>query len=306
MSKTPFFLSALLVAGTAGAQCKSVTHETSLRANAHDIVDVAVEAGTVKNLVAAVQAAGLETVLRGKGPFTVFAPTDAAFAKLADGTVASLLKPENRDQLKALLTYHVVAGKFDAQHVLTADELPSVLGKHLSIHVDDQGARIAGARIVKTDIEASNGLIHVVDSVLMPPSSPDIVELAAEAGTFRTLLRAAKAAGLVDALRGDGPLTVLAPTDAAFAKLGEATLAQLLLPANKERLATILKAHVVSGEVSARDAVTLGEAKSLAGEPLEFAIRDGRLVVNGANIVKTDLDAKNGIVHVIDTVIVPR
>ena len=132
-----------------------------------DIVDTAVAAGSFKTLVAAVKAAGLVETLKGKGPFTVFAPTDEAFAKLPAGTVESLLKPENKDKLVAILTYHVVPGSLKAADVVKAGELKTVNGKAAKITTDG-GAKISGAGIVKTDIETSNGIIHVIDSVILP------------------------------------------------------------------------------------------------------------------------------------------
>ncbi|MFM7924524.1 MAG: fasciclin domain-containing protein [Planctomycetaceae bacterium] len=132
-----------------------------------DIVDTAVAAGSFKTLVAAVKAAGLVETLKGKGPFTVFAPTDEAFAKLPAGTVESLLKPENKDKLVAILTYHVVPGSLRAADVVKAGELKTVNGKAAKITTDG-GAKISGAGIVKTDIETANGIIHVIDSVILP------------------------------------------------------------------------------------------------------------------------------------------
>lgn len=135
-----------------------------------DIVDTAVAAGSFGTLVAAVQAAGLVDTLKGEGPFTVFAPTDEAFAKLPAGTVENLLKPENIDQLKAVLTYHVVAGKVMAADVVKLTSATTVQGKPVTIAVSDDGVTINNAKVVKTDIETSNGVIHVIDTVILPPA----------------------------------------------------------------------------------------------------------------------------------------
>ena len=132
-----------------------------------DIVTVAVEAGSFKTLVAAVKAAGLVDTLKGEGPFTVFAPTDAAFAKLPAGTVDDLLKPQNKSKLVALLTYHVVPGKVMAADVKTM-KAETVNGQSLNIDVASGAVTVNGARVTKTDIAASNGVIHVIDSVVMP------------------------------------------------------------------------------------------------------------------------------------------
>ena len=133
-----------------------------------DIVDTASAAGQFETLVAAVQAAGLVDTLKGEGPFTVFAPTDAAFAALPEGTVESLLLPENRDQLVAVLTYHVVAGKVMAADVVNLDVAETVQGQSVSVHAMNGGVMIDEANVLQTDIEASNGVIHVIDSVLLP------------------------------------------------------------------------------------------------------------------------------------------
>jgi uncharacterized surface protein with fasciclin (FAS1) repeats len=133
-----------------------------------DIVDTAVGAGDFKTLVAAVQAAGLVETLKGEGPFTVFAPTDAAFAKLPAGTVENLLKPENKDKLVAVLTYHVVPGKVMAADVVKLTEAKTVQGKSAKVKVEDGTVMIDGAKVVKTDIACGNGVIHVIDAVILP------------------------------------------------------------------------------------------------------------------------------------------
>jgi uncharacterized surface protein with fasciclin (FAS1) repeats len=133
-----------------------------------DIVDTAVAAGQFKTLAAALQAAGLVDTLKGKGPFTVFAPTDAAFAALPAGTLDSLLKPENKQKLTDILTFHVVAGNVKAADVVKLSEAKTVNGKSVGIKVDGGKVQVGGANVVKADIAASNGTIHVIDKVLLP------------------------------------------------------------------------------------------------------------------------------------------
>ena len=135
---------------------------------AQDIVDTAVAAGSFKTLVAAVQAAGLVDTLKGAGPFTVFAPTDEAFAKLPPGTVEDLLKPENKAKLAAILTYHVVAGKVMAKEAMKLHEAKTVNGEALMIRTSMGSVMIDNAKVVKADIVCSNGVIHVIDTVLLP------------------------------------------------------------------------------------------------------------------------------------------
>jgi uncharacterized surface protein with fasciclin (FAS1) repeats len=133
-----------------------------------DIVDTAVAAGDFKTLAAALQAAGLVDTLKGAGPFTVFAPTDEAFAKLPAGTVENLLKPENKQKLISILTYHVVAGKVMANDVVKLHEAKTVNGQDVKIIVDGGNVMVNNANVVKTDILCSNGVIHVIDAVLLP------------------------------------------------------------------------------------------------------------------------------------------
>jgi len=135
-----------------------------------DIVDTAIEAGSFKTLVSAVKAAGLVDTLKGDGPFTVFAPTDDAFAKLPEGTVESLLKPENKDKLVGILTYHVVAGKVKAKKAAKLDSAETVNGAKLTISPSGKTLMINKSKVVKADIKTSNGIIHVIDQVLLPPA----------------------------------------------------------------------------------------------------------------------------------------
>jgi transforming growth factor-beta-induced protein len=280
------------------------TQDYGKKGSGKDIVQTAVGAGSFNTLVAAVQAAGLVETLKGEGPFTVFAPTDEAFAKLPSGTVENLLKPENLGTLRQILTYHVVPGSVTADKVVTLSNATTVNGQQVDIVVRDGGVRIDNANVVKTDIMTSNGVIHVIDTVILP-STKNIVETADEAGSFSTLIAAAKAAGLAGLLQSEGPFTVFAPTDEAFAELGS-TVNDLLKPENKHKLAEILKYHVVPGRVFARDAVTAGNAKTAEGGSVRIGITDGRLTVNDANIVMTDIDASNGVIHVIDGVLLPN
>jgi uncharacterized surface protein with fasciclin (FAS1) repeats len=136
-------------------------------------------------------------------------------------------------------------------------------------------------------------------------ASDSIVQVASKAGSFGTLLTAAKAAGLVGALEGEGPLTVFAPTDEAFAKLPAGTVETLLKPENKEQLKSILLYHVVEGKVTAEEVVKLTSAKTLEGQSAKIAVKDGKVYVDGAQVIKADVPASNGVIHVIDSVILP-
>ncbi|MEM9828459.1 MAG: fasciclin domain-containing protein [Planctomycetota bacterium] len=271
-----------------------------------DIVDTAVKAGNFKTLATALKAAGLVDTLKGSGPFTVFAPTDDAFAKLPAGTVESLLKPENKGRLTDVLTYHVVAGSVPATEVLKLSGATTVNGQRVDITTDG-GVRVDNANVITTDIRCDNGIIHVIDTVLLP-SDANLVEVATSAGNFGTLIAAAKAAGLAETLAGQGstgPLTVLAPTDAAFANLPAKTLDSLLKPENKDKLAAILKYHVIPGRVYSDDALAAGSAKPLAGSPIRLTAGTAGVTAENAIVTQFDLDASNGVIHVIDRVLLP-
>ncbi|MFO0014789.1 MAG: fasciclin domain-containing protein [Planctomycetota bacterium] len=271
---------------------------------AEDIVDTAVGAGQFKTLAAALKAANLVGTLKGPGPFTVFAPTDEAFAKLPPETIAELLKPENRQKLTDILTYHVVPGKVQAKDVIKLRGAVAVNGQRVDVQFGDDGVKVDGARVLTTDILCDNGVIHVIDSVILP-SSATILETAKSAGTFETLLAAAKAAGLADVLGSSGPFTVFAPTDEAFAKLPAGTVETLLKPENKDKLAEILKYHVVAGRVYSEKVLGSKALKTLQGAPAPISLRDGTPRIQDARILKTDIDASNGVIHVIDSVILP-
>ena len=295
-----FFLSVATMAAIGVAQGPI----SNASAAEKDIVTTAVEAGSFKTLAAALKAGGLVETLQGKGPFTVFAPTDEAFAKLPAGTVETLLKPENKARLVSVLTYHVVAGKVAAAQVVKLDAAATVNGQRVNIKVEEANVRVDQATVVTADIHCSNGIIHVIDQVLLP-SGDNIPATAAKAGTFKTLLAAAKAAGLVEVLAGDNPLTVFAPTDEAFAKLPAGTVESLLKPENKAKLAAILAFHVVPGRVFSGDVLSKKEFKTVQGGMLTAAMKNGAATINGAGLVATDIDASNGVIHVIDSVMLP-
>lgn len=277
-----------------------------------DIVDTAIADGRFTTLVAAVQAAELVETLKGEGPFTVFAPTDDAFAALPEGTLDSLLLPENKQALTDILLYHVVAGKVMAADVAGLTSATTVLGEDVTVKVDMGNVYINEAKVIITDIETSNGVIHVIDAVILPPAEESaeapgtIVDIAVADGRFTTLVAAVQAAELVETLSGEGPFTVFAPTDDAFAKLPAGTLDSLLLPENKQALTDILLYHVVAGKVMAADVTGLTSATTVLGQDFTITIRDGKVFLNDTvEVIITDIEASNGVIHVIDTVLLP-
>lgn len=302
----------LLAAGPAmaGDKCsdcpsKSEASDKTVQVAAEmDIVDTAVAAGSFKTLAAALGAADLVDALKGDGPFTVFAPTDEAFAKLPDGTVETLLKPENKALLQAILTYHVVPGDLKAENVVGGAKLVTLNGQKIDLDTSD-GVKVDGANVVKTDISTTNGTIHVIDSVIMP-STKDIIDTAVEAGSFKTLAAALGAAELIETLQGDGPFTVFAPTDEAFAALPAGTVESLLKPENKAKLQAVLTYHVVPGRIYAVDAIKAGKAATVQGSKVTIKSTKSGVTVDGANVVKADIDTTNGVIHVIDAVILPK
>jgi uncharacterized surface protein with fasciclin (FAS1) repeats len=313
--------------------------EAPAEEEAANIVETAMAAEGFTTLVTAIEAAGLVDTLSGEGPFTVFAPTDDAFAALPEGTLDSLLEdPEG--QLTDILLYHVVPGEVMAADVveLAGQEVETVGGGMLTITVEGETVMVNDATVVTTDIQASNGVIHVIDSVLIPQmdeeaaaeegeaeaeatpaaeeemaegEAADIVDTAIAAGDFGTLVTAVEAAGLVETLKGEGPFTVFAPTDEAFAALPEGTL-DSLLEDPEGQLTDILLYHVVAGEVMAADVVGLDgqEVETVGGGTLTVGV-DGETVTltdssgNTINVVATDIEASNGVIHVIDGVLIP-
>ena len=348
-----------------------------------DIVDIAIEDGRFTTLVTALQAADLVDTLKGDGPFTVFAPTDEAFANLPDGALDGLLA--DIPALTDVLLYHVVSGNVLAADVVNLDSADTVLGQPLSIAVADGTVQIDDAQVIITDIEGSNGVIHVIDAVLLPPAddspaveiescsqdyvvqaddwlskiadkfygdplayptifdatntaveaggaydaiaNPNIIEvgqvlciptvgeeeaiaektivdIAVADGRFTTLVTALQAADLVETLSGEGPFTVFAPTDDAFAALPDGTLDSLL--ADIPALTDVLLYHVVSGQVMAADVVTLDSATTVLGQPATISVEGDTVKVDDAQVIITDIEGSNGVIHVIDAVLIPQ
>jgi uncharacterized surface protein with fasciclin (FAS1) repeats len=280
-----------------------------------NIVELAQGTADLSILVEAVVAAGLAPTLSGTGPFTVFAPTNAAFAAALTElglTKAELLAPANKALLTQILTYHVVSGKVLKAQVPVGAPITTLQGESFTVDatlaITDQRGR--KANITATDIEATNGVVHLIDKVILP-TNKNVVQVAQGNPDFSVLVEAVVAAGLAPTLSGTGPFTVFAPTNAAFtAALTELglTKAQLLDPANKALLTKILTYHVVAGKVL--------KAQVPVGTPIptlqtETFTVDATLTITDqrgrkAKITATDIAATNGVVHVIDKVILPK
>ena len=278
------------------------------------IVDVARDAGSFSTLLTALEAAGLDATLADEdSDFTVFAPTDEAFEALPEGTLDTLLA--DTDLLTDVLLYHVITDS-----VVGSDTALSLAGTtqvmaneaKLAITVRGDALYLNESVVIDTDIEASNGVIHVIDAVLTPTAigEPEgsIVDLALASPDLTTLVTALQAADLVSALADEDALfTVFAPTDEAFAALGEDTIAALL--ADTDALTNVLLYHVVAGAaVDSIDATALyGEMVTMLNEAdVTIDVRDGELYINDSKVIIKDIPATNGIIHVIDMVLIPE
>ena len=277
------------------------------------IVDVAVANGSFTTLVAALQATGLDATLADtSGTFTVFAPTDDAFALLGEDTINNLLA--DTDTLSDILTYHVIGAEVNAEAAVASagTKVEMVNGDMVGLSLMGDSLLVNGVTVTATDIMTDNGIIHVIDAVLMPPAdrgepTMNIVEAAVGAGSFTTLVTALQATGLDAALANpDMSYTVFAPTDAAFAMIDADTMATLL--ANPDVLSSILLQHVVGAEVDSITAYTLSgqAAETLSGAMINIGINSDTdmLTFGGANIVTKDIYTSNGVIHVIDAVVV--
>jgi uncharacterized surface protein with fasciclin (FAS1) repeats len=262
------------------------------------LIDVAAEAGDFGTLLAAVDAAGLTPTLDEGGPFTIVAPTDAAFEALPEGMVEDLLA--DIPLLTDILLYHVVDGSVPSEDVVQASLVPTVLGPDFKVSVDGD-VFINDAQVVMTDIEADNGIIHVLDAVLIPPAS--ITGIAVADPQFSTLVTALTVADLADTLDGPGPFTVFAPTNAAFENLPPGALDALLddIPV----LTDVLLYHVTDSRFPASDVVNSSSFPTLQGTDAQIEVGEEGVIVAGVNVIVTDIPAANGVIHVIDGVMIP-
>ncbi len=278
------------------------------------VVDVAAASEDFETLTAALQATGLDATLSDTdSQFTVFAPTDDAFALLGQETIDALL--EDPDTLSAILTYHVLDSRVSSSAAIDAagSTIATVNGAALGLSLSGDELLVNTATVTTTDISANNGVIHVIDAVLTPPQSQpqqptmNIIETAVASDDFTTLAAALEATNLVATLSDESQeFTVFAPTDAAFAALGQATIDTLL--ANPEVLKEILLQHVVSGSVDSITAFSLNgqQAQTVSGNQIDITI-DGEndtLKFGDATVTMTDIQTTNGIIHVLDTVVV--
>ncbi len=300
-----------------------------------DIVETAIAAGNFKTLVSAVTAADLVNALKSEGPLTVFAPTDEAFAALPEGTVEALLN--DIDALTAILTYHVVPGAVTSDQVVKLSSAETLNGASVTITLTGDGkVKIDNATVTIANIKATNGVIHVIDAVLIPGSSGaarlNALSASASLGSgwvarairngdltwltkylslytvsrlagLPTLTTAVKAAGLQSTLMYKGPFTLFGPTEQAFAALPAGTVEGLLK--DPATLKNILLYHVTPGVVKAADVVKLTEATMANGSSVSISAVNGGVMINNANVLFVDIATRNGVLHIIDGVLIP-
>jgi transforming growth factor-beta-induced protein len=290
-----------------------------------DIVDIAVSTEGFSVLVAAVTEAELVDTLKSDGPFTVFAPTDDAFTNLLEALEISAEDLLAHPQLVEVLLYYVVPGKVISTDLSDGMIAKTALGESIKVDLSD-GVKINTSTVVAADIEASNGVIHVIDEVLVPESfklmaddmmkedtmedemmeeTPSIVDIALSDEQFSMLVMLLQKADLVEALQGDGPFTVFAPTNEAFVELVTAlgiTPEELMA---QPALADVLLYHVISGKVMSTDLSDGLMAPTLNGDTIKFDLSDG-VKADSSSVIAADIMASNGVIHVVDSVLVPN
>merc|ERR1719410_754162 len=296
-----------------------------------NIVELAESVQDLSTLVSAVVAGDLADTLSSPGPFTVFAPTNKGFAKLPSGTVDSLMKPENKAQLVDILTYHVLPEQVLSKQLRSFQRVKTVEGNNVHIYKDSRrGVRVTPdgkdfKQVTSADNQASNGVVHIIDGVLLPPASPtttvatttvpsqpNIVELAESVKSLSTLVSAVVAGDLVDTLSSPGPFTVFAPTNDGFAALPAGTLDSLMKPENKAQLVDILTYHVLPIKALSTDLDLFQAVKTVEGKNLHVQKWGGIVKVGPSlqcqdlkTVTTADNSASNGVVHIIDGVLLP-
>ena len=265
--------------------------------------DIVVESPVHNTLEAAVLAAGLDGALSDSdASITLFAPTDDAFDALPDGTVEALLMDPS-GALTSILLYHVVGAEAFAGDLSDGQVITTLNGKDVVVTINADGVFINDAQVIITDLEADNGVVHVIDAVLLPPRRT-ITDIVVEDAELTTLEAAVVAADLAGTLSGDGPFTVFAPTDDAFAALPDGTLDALLQDPQGE-LTNILLYHVVGGEAFSTDLSDGQSITTINGADVTVTIDNNGVFINNAQVTVADIEADNGVIHKINTVLLP-
>ncbi|MBD3615873.1 MAG: fasciclin domain-containing protein [Gracilimonas sp.] len=300
-SRLTLFLSLVLVSFLTFTACGNGSNNNGIGEDGElNIIETAQENDDFSVLVQAIQDAGLTVALEGAGPFTVFAPTNAAFSELPEGTLDNITS----DQLAEILQFHVVEGSIASGDLSATQDVPTLLGEEILVE-SESGVLVNGySNVTVADLEASNGIIHAIDAVLLPEGYRDanIIDQAVALGNFSTLASAVDQVGLTTTLKYKGDFTVFAPTDDAFAALPDGLLASL----TNEQITEILTYHVLPGEVFSNQLSAEQEVESLSGGGVFVTANNDGVFVNGsASIVAADVDVSNGVIHAIDEVILP-
>lgn len=261
----------------------------------------------LSDLVNALSKADLVGTLAGTGPFTVFAPTNEAFGKVPNATLTYLLANTNTTPLTQVLEYHVASGDLLSTQLSNGEKIKTLEGLSVTVSVEGSTVKINDATVTQANIKASNGVVHVIDSVLIPSNLylPTIPVLATGNSDLGTLVQALTAADLVTTLEAAGPFTVFAPTNKAFSALPAGVLSALIKPENKDKLVEVLKYHVASGEVLSSDLENGEHITTLEGQSVTVTIDGTGVKVNGASVTQANVLATNGVVHIIDAVLLP-
>jgi uncharacterized surface protein with fasciclin (FAS1) repeats len=271
------------------------------------VVDIIVNSTEHDTLEAAVIAAELADDLSGPGPFTVFAPTDAAFAALPSGTIETLLA-DPTGTLAQILLYHVVGGQALSTDLSNGQIITTLQGQTVEVTINAEGVFINDAQVIVADITATNGVVHVIDAILLPPApqpTTTVVDVIINSDVHNTLEAAVVAAGLVETLSGTGPFTVFAPTDAAFAALPAGTV-ETLLADPTGTLTQILLYHVVGAQALSTDLTNGQTVATLQGQTVTVTINAEGVFINNAQVTVADIVTDNGVIHVIDAVLLPQ
>jgi transforming growth factor-beta-induced protein len=279
----------ILLQGCGGGGGGDATTTTTTVIGPNTIPGIAEKTADLSTLVTALQTAGLVNTLAGSGPFTVFAPTNDAFAAVPPAKLKYLLN--NKTALTAVLEYHVASGKVLSTDLSNGEEIPTLQGENVTVTISNTSngtrVKIDSATVTSANVEASNGVVHIIDEVMLPPgfTAPTIPQLAA-AANLTTLVAAVTAAKLGTTLSGAGPFTVFAPTNEAFAALPAGVLTALLKPVNIADLVNVLQYHVVSGEVLSTDLKNGQEVKTLEGQDVNITNTGSNVSVNAAKVTK--------------------
>lgn len=293
----------LLIAATAAI----LTSTSPALAQSQTIYDIAAGDGNFSTLATALELSHLDDILDCESAlcrFTAFAPTDGAFAKLPSGLLNKLVTEDWEAHLRGILLYHVAYGIIGSTDISDNGTIDTIFGEPLNTTIQGDSVKINDAKVVQADVQASNGVVHVIDGVLIPPfMTNDVVTTAQNAGIFKTLLAAVDAADLTATLQGDGPFTLFAPTDSAFETLGEAAVQSLLK--DIPTLTDILTYHVIAGEIvlgselGQNNTLTTVQGGTIDVHIWNFWFFKYVYLNDGVNILVKDILTSNGVIHVV-------